>query len=187
MGKLFIFSAPSGAGKTTIVKELLNIFPFLEFSISATNREMRCGEKNGKDYYFISTEMFSEKIINKEFLEWEEVYPNQYYGTLKAELERIWSKGNHIIFDVDVIGGLNIKNAYPQNSLSVFIMPPSMEILAERLKNRSTENEESIKKRLNKTQYEMSFSEKFDVILVNDNLPKVIEKAKNLIQNFILK
>jgi len=185
-GKLFIFSAPSGAGKTTIVKQLLQLNPNLEFSISATSRAIREGEIEKKDYYFISADQFRKKIKNNEFLEWEEVYENQYYGTLKSELERIWEKGHHVIFDVDVVGGLNIKNAYPENALSVFVMPPSIEALKERLTNRCTENEASLKKRLEKADYELSFADKFDVILVNDELKAAVSEANKIVNNFIL-
>lgn len=186
-GKLYIFSAPSGAGKTTIVKNLLAQNSNLEFSISATSREMRCGEINGKDYYFISADDFREKIKNNEFLEWEEVYENQYYGTLKSELERIWAKGHHVVFDVDVVGGLNLKSVYPDKALAVFVMPPSAEILKERLINRSTENDESLKKRLDKADFELSFSDKFDVILINDDLEHAISEAHKIVNNFISK
>jgi guanylate kinase len=184
-GKLIIFSAPSGAGKTTIVKQLLAAFPGLEFSVSATSRAMREGEINGKDYYFIPADDFRKKIADNEFLEWEEVYQNQYYGTLKSELQRIWDKGHHVIFDVDVVGGLNIKNAYPENSLAVFVMPPSYEILKERLTNRSTESEESLKKRLEKAKWELSFADKFDVVLVNDKLEESVGRAVELVEEFL--
>ncbi|MFZ4401946.1 MAG: guanylate kinase [Bacteroidales bacterium] len=184
-GKLFIFSAPSGAGKTTIVKQLLALNSQLEFSISATSRSLREGERNGKDYYFISAEEFRSKIRNNEFLEWEEVYENQYYGTLKSELDRIWALSHHVVFDVDVVGGLNIKNAYPERALSVFVMPPTPEILKDRLINRCTENEESIKKRLEKAEWELGFADKFDTILINDKLEDSIRKANEIVENFI--
>ncbi len=186
-GKLFIFSAPSGAGKTTIVKHLLSVKPTLEFSVSATSREKRDAEINEKDYYFISAEEFRKKIANDEFLEWEEVYTDQYYGTLRSELERIWAKGHHVIFDVDVVGGLNIKKAYPDNSLAVFVMPPSPDILKERLTNRSTEDDESLNKRLGKANWEITFADKFDVILVNDNLNDAFEEAIKIVDQFIEK
>jgi guanylate kinase len=185
-GKLIIFSAPSGAGKTTIVKHLLAAFPQLEFSVSATSRAMREGEINEKDYYFIPADDFRKKIADNEFLEWEEVYQNQYYGTLKSELQRIWDKGHHVIFDVDVVGGLNIKNAYPKLALAVFVMPPSFEILKERLTNRSTENEDSLKKRLKKAQWELNFSDKFDVVLINDKLEESVGKAIQLVEKFLM-
>ncbi len=186
-GKLFIFSAPSGAGKTTIVKQLLVHNPLLEFSISATSRTMREGEENGKDYYFLSADEFRNKIENNEFLEWEEVYDNQYYGTLKSELERIWAKAHHVVFDVDVVGGLNIKNAYSERALSVFVMPPTPETLKDRLQNRCTETEESIKKRLDKAHWELGFADKFDVVLINDNLEDSVVKAIEIVENFIQK
>jgi guanylate kinase len=184
-GKLIIFSAPSGAGKTTIVKQLLAHLPQLEFSVSATSRAMREGEINAKDYYFIAADDFRKKIADNEFLEWEEVYLNQFYGTLQSELQRIWDKGHHVIFDVDVVGGLNIKNAYPEKSLAVFVMPPSFEILKERLTNRSTENEESLKKRLEKAEWEMNFADKFDVVLVNDKLEESVGKAVDIVEKFL--
>ena len=184
-GKLIIFSAPSGAGKTTIVKELLNSGLNLEFSISACSRPKRSNEIDGKDYYFLSVDEFKNKIANNEFLEWEEVYKDNYYGTLKSEVERIWTKGNYVIFDVDVIGGLNIKKYYKEKALSVFIMPPSLKLLEERLKKRSTESEENQKKRLDKAKLELSYEKKFDEIIVNDNLKTAINEAKNIIKDFL--
>ncbi len=186
-GKLFIFSAPSGAGKTTIVKKLLLQNPLLQFSISATSREMREGEINGKDYYFISAEAFRNKIDNNEFLEWEEVYKDQYYGTLKSELNRIWALSHHVIFDVDVVGGLNIKSAYPERALSVFVMPPTPETLKHRLLNRCTESEESMQKRLEKANWELNFADQFDIVLINDKLEDAVEKAIDIVENFIKK
>jgi len=186
-GKLFIFSAPSGAGKTTIVKNLLLHNPLLEFSVSACSRTMREGEINGKDYYFMSANEFRTKIDNNEFLEWEEVYTDQYYGTLKTELERIWSLSHHVIFDVDVVGGLNIKKAYPEKALSVFVMPPTPETLKQRLLNRCTETEESIRKRIDKAHWELGFADKFDIILVNDKLEDSVKKAIEIVDNFINK
>ena len=183
--KLIIFSAPSGAGKTTIVKELLNSGLNLEFSISACSRPKRSNEVDGKDYYFLSVDEFKNKIANNEFLEWEEVYKDNYYGTLKSEVERIWAKGNYVIFDVDVIGGLNIKKYYKEKALSVFIMPPSLKLLEERLKKRSTESEENQKKRLDKAKLELSYEKKFDEIIVNDNLKTAINEAKNIIKDFL--
>jgi len=186
-GKLFIFSAPSGSGKTTIVKYLLSVMPTLEFSVSATSREKRPGEINGKDYYYITAEDFRNKINNNEFLEWEEVYKDQYYGTLLTELERIWAKGHHVVFDVDVVGGLNIKKAYSDNSLAIFIKPPSAEILKERLTSRSTEDAESLKVRLDKANWELSFADKFDVILINDDLETAFKDVVKLVNDFIIK
>lgn len=186
-GKLLIFSAPSGAGKTTIVKHLLSVKPILEFSISATSRAKRPNETDGVDYYFISAEEFRKKIDNNEFLEWEEVYTDQYYGTLLSELDRVWAKGHHVVFDVDVVGGLNIKKAFPQKALSIFVMPPTPEILKERLTNRSTEDMESLKKRLDKANWELTFANEFDVILVNDDLEETFENAIKMVDSFINK
>jgi len=154
-GKLFIFSAPSGSGKTTIVKSLLEENLALEFSISATSRPIRGDEIHKKDYYFLSVDDFKSKIKNNEFLEWEEVYENRFYGTLKSEINRIWNKGNHVIFDVDVVGGLNIKRNYPEKALSIFIMPPSIKELENRLRSRSTDSDEDIKTRIKKAEQEL--------------------------------
>ena len=148
--KLIIFSAPSGSGKTTIVREILKEFTELEFSISACSRNPRQGEVNAKDYHFLSLEEFKSKIVNNDFIEWEEVYTDNFYGTLKSEVNRIWNKGNHVIFDVDVVGGVNIKNQFPENSLAIFVEAPSIKILEDRLRNRGTETEEQIRKRINK-------------------------------------
>jgi guanylate kinase len=184
-GKLFIFSAPSGAGKTTIVRALLDRLNFLEFSISATSRPMRRGEKDGVDYYFISPETFRNRIDNNEFVEWEEVYSGSYYGTLKSEMERIWSQGKHVVFDVDVAGGVNLKKQFGDRALSTFVMPPSLEVLAKRLIGRKTETDESLKKRLEKAEFEIGFAKDFDVVLVNDQLEKSIEEACNMVKSFI--
>ena len=184
-GKLVIFSAPSGAGKTTLVKHLLASGLNLGFSVSATSRQQREGETDGKDYYFMTADMFREKVRNEEFLEWEEVYKDLFYGTLKSEVERIRSKGKHVIFDVDVVGGLNIKRFYGADALSVFVMPPSPEVLEERLRNRSTENEESLVKRLDKARHELGFASRFDRILVNDDLEKAKEEALAVVRDFI--
>jgi guanylate kinase len=185
--KLIIFSAPSGAGKTTIVKQIIESgFP-LEFSISACSREKRQGEVDGKDYYFLSVDEFRKKIAQGDFLEWEEVYPGSYYGTLKSEIERIWDMGKHVIFDVDVIGGLNIKYAYPDQALTVFVQPPTIDELKNRLVNRCTESEENIQKRIAKAAYELSFASKFDLVIVNDDLQKAIEEAKKLVDDFLKK
>lgn len=184
-GRLIIFSAPSGAGKTTIVKHLLQQDFNLEFSISATSRGMRHTETNGKDYYFLSPEDFRSKIENDEFLEWEEVYPGTFYGTLKSEVERIRNIGKNVIFDVDVVGGCNIKNFYGAEALAVFVQPPSVEELRNRLVLRSTDAPEVIEKRVAKAEYELTFSNKFDVIIVNDNLEKAFEDAEKCIRDFI--
>lgn len=185
--KVIIFSAPSGAGKTTIVKSILAEFPSLEFSVSATSRSPREGETHGKDYYFLSADNFREKIQNQEFLEWEEVYANSFYGTLKSEPERIWKKGNQVIFDVDVMGGINIKKLFTQKALSIFVMPPSLEILEQRLINRGTETPESLKKRLDKAAHEMSFANEFDKIVINDHLETAIAETIALIKEFLIK
>lgn len=184
-GKLFIFSAPSGSGKTTIVKSLLEKNLGLEFSISATSRPKRENEIDKKDYYFLTAEDFKEKIQNDEFVEWEEVYGNRFYGTLKNELERIWNQGKHVIFDVDVVGGLNIKKKYKEKALSIFVMPPSIEELAKRLNLRSTDSSEDIEIRLNKAKEELSYANKFDIVIINDELEKAITESKKAISEFI--
>lgn len=184
-GKLIIFSAPSGSGKTTIVKHLLRRNADLEFSISATSRAPRCTETDGVDYYFLSAEEFMEKINNNEFLEWEEVYPGTCYGTLKSEVERIRSKGKHVIFDVDVVGGTNIKKFYGEEALSVFVQPPSIEELQMRLIRRSTDPPEVIKKRVQKAAYELTFSPNFDMILVNEDLQGTLTEAEKIVKDFI--
>lgn len=184
-GKLIIFSAPSGAGKTTIVKHLLQQNFRLEFSVSATSRQPRPGETDGKDYYFLSEEQFRKKIDNGEFLEWEEVYSGVFYGTLKSEVERIRSAGKNVIFDVDVVGGLNIKKFYGSEALAVFVQPPSVEELRKRLENRSTESEEKIKMRIAKAEQEMEFASRFDVIIVNDDLPNALNEAENVVSEFL--
>lgn len=184
-GKLFIFSAPSGSGKTTIVRSLLEKELGLEFSISATSRPKRQNEVDGKDYYFLSAEDFKEKIAADEFVEWEEVYHDRFYGTLKSELERIWAKGKHVIFDVDVVGGLNIKKIYPVKALSIFIMPPSVDELEKRLIHRSTDSTDDIKTRINKANKELSYAENFDIIIINDELEKAIQEAEQIVLKFI--
>ncbi len=184
-GKLIIFSAPSGSGKTSIVRALLDTNPLLEFSVSATSRPKRPGEVDGKDYYFLSPEEFREKIQQGLFLEWEEVYPDSFYGTLHSELKRIWEKGKHVVFDVDVIGGLNIKKQYPSLSLAVFIQPPSLKVLKTRLINRKTETKESLDKRLGKARLEMSFADKFDRVIINDRLEQAIQEAQSAVNDFI--
>jgi guanylate kinase len=186
-GKLPIFSAPSGSGKPTIVQHLLRKIPGLEFSISATSRKMRANEKNGKDYFFISSDDFRKKIENKEFLEWEEVYKDQYYGTLRSEVERIRNLGNHVIFDVDVVGALNIKKQYGPDAFAVFVKAPSYNELEKRLRMRSTEDELSFRKRMNKAKGEMSFSDKFDFVLVNSELKETLHNAEELVRNFLKK
>lgn len=161
------------------------MIPKLRFSVSACSRPKREGEVHGKDYYFFSPEEFKEKMTNNEFLEWEEVYPGQFYGTLKSELKRVWNEGFHVVFDVDVIGGLNLKKKYPENSLAIFLLTPSPADLEKRLRMRSTETEESVRKRMDKAQEEMSYSSQFDIILVNDTLERVIPEAERIVNNFI--
>ena len=184
-GKLIVFSAPSGSGKTTLVNHLLKQDLPLGFSISATSRSPRGSEKNGKDYYFLSKESFNKKINENAFIEHEEVYEGTYYGTLNSEIKRLWKEGKHVLFDVDVEGGLNIKKKFPENTLSIFVQPPSIKELEIRLRKRATENEEKIQQRLNKSAEELSFSKNFDVILINDNINEAKKKATNLIKQFI--
>lgn len=185
MGKLLVFSAPSGSGKTTIVKEVLKKIDNLEFSISATSRAPRNGEVHAKDYYFFSADDFKQKIKNEEFIEWEEVYENNYYGTLKSEVERIWEKGNHVVFDVDVIGGLNIKKQFVEKALAIFVKAPSVDELKTRLKGRGTETQEQIDKRINKAEYELGFAKNFDVVILNDELNKAVSETLTLINEFL--
>jgi len=184
-GKLIIFSAPSGAGKTTIVRHLLNKDLNLEFSISATSRGKRHTETDGKDYYFLTPDEFRKKIENNEFLEWEEVYVGTYYGTLKSEVDRIRDKGQNVIFDVDVVGGCNIKKFYGNEALAVFVQPPSVTELRNRLILRSTDTPEVIEKRVAKAEYELTFSDQFDVIVVNEDIEKAFEESEMCIREFI--
>lgn len=184
-GKLIIFSAPSGAGKSTLVQHLLNCNFDMEFSISATSRPPRGAEVHGVDYYFLSPEEFRQKILNKEFLEHEEVYPGCFYGTLYSEVDRITGKGKNIVFDVDVVGGLAIKKIYKERALAVFIAPPSIGILHDRLKKRGTDSEEMIEKRVGKAEFELTFAKHFDTIVVNDNLETAKVKAELAIRNFL--
>lgn len=183
--KLIIFSAPSGSGKTTIITEVLKFFNNIEFSVSACSRKPRPGEKDGKDYYFLTVDEFKEKIKNNEFVEWEEVYKDNFYGTLKSELERIWAKGNHVLFDVDVLGGVNLKKIFSENSLAIFIMPPSIKELERRLRNRATETEEQIQKRVGKARKELEYSKFFDVVIVNKEIDAAVAKTVKTIKQFI--
>ncbi len=183
--KLIIFSAPSGAGKTSIVRRLLKKDLNLEFSISATSRAQRSNERHGVDYYFISTNDFREKIRSGEFIEWEEVYPNHYYGTLKTEVERIRKKGKNVIFDVDVIGGLNIKKVYGKDALAIFVMPPSIGELENRLIVRSSEDPAKIKLRISKAESELNYAPEFDKVIYNDDLDNAVEEAEKIILDFI--
>jgi len=187
-GKLIVFSAPSGSGKTTIVRHLLKQEELnLEFSISATSREKRGEEVNGKDYYFLSAKEFKTKIKNEEFLEWEEVYRDNFYGTLKTEVERIWSLGKHVIFDIDVSGGLRIKRKFPDQTLAVFVKPPSIDELKIRLKKRKTESADKINMRIAKASAELATAPLFDVVIENDNLDKALNEAYNLVSNYLNK
>jgi guanylate kinase len=184
-GKAIIFSAPSGSGKTTIVKHLLQTNPDLGFSISAATRDKRGRtEQHGKDYYFLTPEEFKSKIDSNEFIEWEEVYAGNFYGTLKSEIERIWTEGKNVIFDVDVKGGLNLKKYFGDKALAIFVKVPSMEVLKERLRDRGSETEESLSRRLFKANFEMSFQDKFDVVLVNEDLRDSLEQAQQLYDSF---
>jgi guanylate kinase len=186
-GKCIILCAPSGAGKTSITKYLLQQDLGLEFSISACNREKREGEVDGVDYLFLSTEDFKKKIDNDEFIEWEEVYKDNFYGTLKTEIERIWSNGKNVIFDVDVEGGLSLTKYFGENAMAIFIQPPSMEALEERLRGRGTEDEEKIQKRLAKAGKELSYSKWFDTIIVNSNLEESQKEALHIVKSFLRK
>ena len=179
MGKLVIFSAPSGSGKTTIVRELLQRFPRLEFSVSATSRAPRGKERNGVDYFFLSPEEFRQAVQEDKFVEWEEVYSGTCYGTLRSEMERIWQKGNVIVFDVDVIGGLNLKRIFSDRACAIFIMPPSIETLRERLVKRGTEC------RVAKAEFELTKAPEFDHVVINDDLAQAIEEATRILSDFL--
>ncbi len=183
-GKLIIISAPSGAGKSTIIREVMNSGINLEFSISACSRKIREGEKDGVDYYFLSLDDFKKKIKNGEFLEWEEVYKDHFYGTLYSELKRIWEKGSNVLVEADVFGGINIKKKYGDQALSIFIMPPSIQNLEERLLKRSTDSLESIKTRVAKAKEEMDKAGEFDVVVVNDELNKAVKETFGIIRVF---
>ncbi len=183
--KVIIFSAPSGAGKTTITRFILEKIERSEFSVSAATRPPRAHEKNGFDYYFMSVEEFKKRIVNNEFVEWEEVYKDNFYGTLKAEVDRIWAKGNIVLFDVDVNGGINLKKYFGKKALSIFIMPPSIEVLEERLRKRGTETEEAVTMRIAKAHKEMQFHNDFDQIVLNDDLVTAQNDAYQKIIQFI--
>jgi guanylate kinase len=183
--KFIILSAPSGAGKTTIARHLLNSGLGLEFSITACSRAMRTGEKDGVDYYFISAAEFKNRVDAGEFLEWEEVYPNHFYGTLKSEIQRIQDKGHSVLFDVDVVGGLNIKKIFGNEALAVFISPPSIGALKERLEKRATDPPEKIQLRLNKAELEMKRAPEFDVIVINEDLDRALAETEKLVGDFL--
>lgn len=186
-GKLIIFSAPSGSGKTTIVHHLLSKNLNLQFSVSACSREKRVNEVHGKDYFFISPDEFRKKIDNNEFLEWEEVYHDHFYGTLKSEVERLRELGHNVLFDIDVMGGLNIKKQFGSEALSVFVMPPSVQELENRLRKRNTDSEDKIVKRVEKAAIELGFAHQFDVVLLNDHLEKSLLEAEITVTNFLSK
>lgn len=183
--KVMIFSAPSGAGKTTIVRHLLEKYDFFEFSISATSRPPRGVEKDGVDYYFISADEFRKRVAAGEFVEYEEVYPGSFYGTLRSEVDRIWEKGHVILFDVDVKGGVNIKKIFGEQAVSVFIQPPSLEVMEKRLRARGTDTEDAIKTRVAKAGQELTFAPKFDRIIVNDDLDASLKKAEKIVEDFL--
>ncbi len=186
MGKVIILSAPSGAGKTTLAKYLLDKPELkLKFSVSATTRGPREGETNGKDYYFLTLKDFKRKIENNEFVEWEEVYDGLYYGTLKSEIERIFSEGNNVLFDVDVKGGMNLKKYFGDNALSIFISPPSFNELKKRLENRHTETAESIRKRLERAKKELTYIDKFDRVVINDDIERAEKELYEIVKKFL--
>ena len=183
--KLFIFSAPSGAGKSTIVQQLMKQGLGLEFSISATSREPREGEVDGREYHFISPEKFRKMIKEDAFIEWEEVYPDQFYGTLYSEVENIWKRGKHAIFDIDVVGGQNLKKEFGERACAIFIQAPSREVLEQRLRARATDDEASLQLRLGKAMFEMEHATHFDHILINDSLEKALAEAEKIVTDFL--
>ncbi|HAW52519.1 MAG TPA: guanylate kinase [Flavobacteriales bacterium] len=184
-GKCIIFSAPSGAGKTSIVRHLLKVRNDLEFSVSACTREQRPDEVDGKDYYFLSPAEFKRRIDRDEFIEWEEVYQDQFYGTLKSEIDRIWRKGKHVIFDVDVKGGLSLTRYFKENALAIFVKAPSVEALERRLRSRGTETDEKIARRLAKASQELDYAKWFDLLLLNDNFETACKEAEIMVNTFI--
>lgn len=184
-GKLIIFSAPSGAGKTTLVKHLLHVNPKVAFSISCATRQKRINETDGKDYYFLTPDAFKQKIENQEFAEWEEVYKDHFYGTLNAEIERIWNEGKHVLFDIDVQGGMNLKKKFGDKALAIFVQPPTLQELAKRLTNRNTDSRDKLKMRIEKAADELQFSKNFDKIIVNDDLEDAKKKVEILVDEFV--
>lgn len=185
MGKAVLFSAPSGCGKTTIIRELMQYFDCFGFSVSATSRQPREGEVEGKDYYYLSSEEFKRRVAAGDFLEWEEVYEGTCYGTLKSEVERLWNAGKVVVFDVDVKGGRNLKRCFGDEALSIFVMPPSVEVLEQRLRSRGTESEESIQRRLARSARELEEAPQFDVTIVNDDLACAVEETRRVVEEFI--
>lgn len=183
--KIILITAPSGSGKTSVVNHLMKKFPELSFSVSATTRQPRNGEKNGVDYYFISEPEFREKIHNKEFLEWEMVYEGKYYGTLKSDIERIWKENKIPVLDIDVQGAIHVQQQYPVNTIAIFIQPPSIEELKRRLKLRGSETDQSLRTRLNKSGYEMTFKEHFENIIINENFEKACKEADKIVGDFL--
>ena len=184
-GKLLVFTAPSGSGKTTIVRHILSKFPEAGFSVSATTRDRRRNEIHGKDYFYLSVETFRLWISMDAFAEWEEVYPGQFYGTLCSEIDRLTKMGQHVIFDVDVKGAISIKELYPEKTLTIFIKVPSMELLEKRLRQRGNDSEASIQRRIEKATYELTFEPRFDTVLINDDLESTLLKAEDIVQNFL--
>ena len=185
MGKAILFSAPSGCGKTTIIRELMQYFDCFDFSISATSRQPREGERDGVDYYFLSHDDFKRRVAAGDFLEWEEVYQGTCYGTLKSEVDRIWDAGRVIVFDVDVNGGHSIKRWFGTDALSIFVMPPSVEVLEQRLRSRGTDSEDSIRKRLARSARELEEAPQFDVTIVNDDLQRAVQETRTVIEKFL--
>ncbi|MEO6818890.1 MAG: guanylate kinase [Ginsengibacter sp.] len=185
--KIILITAPSGSGKTSIVKHLMEQNPMLAFSVSATTRAPRDNEKDGRDYYFLSEEAFKQKMVNKEFLEWEMVYEGKYYGTLKSEMSRIWSEGKVPVLDIDVQGAIHVQQQYPVNTISLFIQAPSFAELKRRLQSRGSETEETLKARLNKSTYEMSFKDQFENIIINENFKLACKEAEEIIHSFLNK